>query len=123
MDYLAARNQINSDTRSNLLGKRIVLVAPNDKAQAIEIKHGFGLAKVLGDGRLAMANVDAVPAGKYGKSALEKLVQRSLRPPRRALTLQHLTHIAATHLACQRELPKISHVSGWAVVPGGQLAR
>jgi molybdate transport system substrate-binding protein len=27
----------------------------------------------VGDGRLAMANVDAVPAGKYGKAALEKL--------------------------------------------------
>jgi molybdate transport system substrate-binding protein len=41
MDYLAARNLINSDTRSNLLGNRLVLVAPKDKAQAIEIKQGF----------------------------------------------------------------------------------
>jgi molybdate transport system substrate-binding protein len=73
MDYLAARNLINSDTRSNLLSNRLVLVAPKDKAQAIEIKQGFGLAKVLGDGRLAMANVDAVPAGKYGKAALVQL--------------------------------------------------
>jgi molybdate transport system substrate-binding protein len=37
------------------------------------VKPGFDLAKALGDGRLAMANVDAVPAGKYGKAALEKL--------------------------------------------------
>ena len=50
-----------------------MLIAPKDKAQPIEIKAGFDLAKVLGDGRLAMANVDAVPAGKYGKAALEKL--------------------------------------------------
>ena len=27
----------------------------------------------LGDGRLAMANIDAVPAGKYGKASLEAL--------------------------------------------------
>ena len=33
----------------------------------------FDLAGLLGDGRLAMANVDAVPAGKYGKAALETL--------------------------------------------------
>ncbi len=73
MDYLATKNLIKADTRANFLGNRIVLVAPKDKAQPVEIKAGFDLAKVLGDGRLAMANVDAVPAGKYGKAALEKL--------------------------------------------------
>lgn len=74
MDYVAAKNLIKPDSRSNLLGNRIVLVAPKDKAQTIEIKNGFDLAKILGaDGRLSMANVDAVPAGKYGKAALEKL--------------------------------------------------
>src|SRR4029078_335568 len=73
MDYLAQRNLIKPDTRSNLLGNRIVLVAPKDKAQKIDIKAGFAPAKMLGDGRLAMANVEAVPAGKYGKAALEKL--------------------------------------------------
>jgi len=73
MDYLAQRNLIKPETRSNLLGNRIVLIAPNDKAQPIDIKPGFDLAKALGDGRLSMANVDSVPAGKYGKAALEKL--------------------------------------------------
>jgi molybdate transport system substrate-binding protein len=73
MDYVAGKNLIKPDTRSNLLGNRIVLIAPKDKAQPVEIKPGFDLAKILGDGRLSMANVDAVPAGKYGKAALEKL--------------------------------------------------
>ncbi len=73
MDYVAQQEPDQAGDRSNLLGNRIVLIAPKDKAQAIEIKPGFDLAKVLGDGRLAMANVDAVPAGKYGKAALEKL--------------------------------------------------
>jgi len=73
MDYVAQKNLIKPDTRSNLLGNRIVLIAPKEKARPVEIKAGFDLAKVLGDGRLAMANVDAVPAGKYGKAALEKL--------------------------------------------------
>jgi molybdate transport system substrate-binding protein len=73
MDYVAQKNLIKPETRSNLLGNRIVLIAPKDRAQPVEIKAGFDLAKVLGDGRLSMANVDAVPAGKYGKAALEKL--------------------------------------------------
>jgi len=73
MDYVAQRNLIKPETRSNLLGNRIVLIAHKDRAQAIEIKAGFDLAKVLGAGRLSMANVEAVPAGKYGKAALEKL--------------------------------------------------
>jgi molybdate transport system substrate-binding protein len=73
MDYLAGKNLIKADTRSNLLGNRIVLIAPKDKAQPIDIKAGFDLAKVLGEGRLSMANVESVPAGKYGKAALEKL--------------------------------------------------
>jgi len=73
MDYVEKKNQIKPESRSNLLGNRIVLIAPKDKAQPIDIKPGFDLAKVLGDGRLSMANVDSVPAGKYGKAALEKL--------------------------------------------------
>src|SRR5262249_33972933 len=73
MDYVAGKNLIKADTRSNLLGNRIVLIAPKDKAPAVDIKSGFDLANVVGDSKLAMANVDSVPAGKYGKAALEKL--------------------------------------------------
>jgi molybdate transport system substrate-binding protein len=73
MNYAEKKNLIKPETRSNLLGNRIVLIAPKDKAPAVDIKPGFDLAKVLGDGRLSMANVDTVPAGKYGKAALEKL--------------------------------------------------
>lgn len=73
MDYVASKNLIKPGTRSNLLGNRIVLIAPKDKAPSIEIKPGLDIAKIIGDGRLSMANVDSVPAGKYGKAALEKL--------------------------------------------------
>jgi molybdate transport system substrate-binding protein len=73
MEYLAQKNLIKPETRSNLLGNQIVLIAHKDKAQSIDIKPAFDLAKALGDGRLSMANVDSVPAGKYGKAALEKL--------------------------------------------------
>jgi molybdate transport system substrate-binding protein len=73
MDYVEKKGLIRSETRSNLLGNRIVLIAPKEKAPVVDIKPGFDLAKVLGGGRLAVANVDAIPAGKYGKAALEKL--------------------------------------------------
>jgi molybdate transport system substrate-binding protein len=73
MDYLARKNLIKPETRSNLLGNRLVLIAPKGKGQPFKIGPGFDLARLLGEGRLAMANVEAVPAGKYGKAALEAL--------------------------------------------------
>jgi len=73
MDYLQKRNLIKTESRFNLLGNRLVLVAPVDSTVAVEITPGFPLAKILGDDRLAMGDPGAVPAGKYGKAALEKL--------------------------------------------------
>jgi molybdate transport system substrate-binding protein len=73
MDYGQKKNLIKPDTRVNLLGNRIVLVAPKDSTVSVNIQPGFDLAALLNGGRLAMGNVDAVPAGKYGKAALEKL--------------------------------------------------
>ena len=73
MDYVVAKNLIKADTRFNLLGNKIVLIAPKDsKITTLDIK-GADLAKALNGGRLSMANVDSVPVGKYGKAALEKL--------------------------------------------------
>jgi molybdate transport system substrate-binding protein len=73
MDYGQQKNLIKPDSRFNLLGNRLVLIAPKDSSVSANIQPGFGLATLLKDGRLAMGNVDAVPAGKYGKAALEKL--------------------------------------------------
>ena len=73
MDYLAKKNLIKPDSRANLLGNSIVLVAPADSKATAKIAPGFALASLLGDGHLAMANTQSVPAGKYGKAALEKL--------------------------------------------------
>jgi molybdate transport system substrate-binding protein len=73
MDYLQQRNLIKTDTRSNLLANRIVLIAPKDSTASIRIAPGFNLAALVGNSRLAMADTNAVPAGKYGKAALEAL--------------------------------------------------
>jgi molybdate transport system substrate-binding protein len=73
MDYGQQKKLVKPDTRSDLLGNRLVLVAPKDSPVSISIQPGFDLAAALKGGRLSMANVDAVPAGKYAKAALEKL--------------------------------------------------
>jgi molybdate transport system substrate-binding protein len=73
MDYLQQRNLIQPGTRKNLLGNRLVIIAPSDSDIKLDTKPGFDLANALEGGRLAMADPDSVPAGKYGRAALEKL--------------------------------------------------
>jgi molybdate transport system substrate-binding protein len=73
MDYGQQKNLIKPDTRVNLLGNRLVLIAPKDSTLRVNIQPGLDLAGALKRGRLAMGNVEAVPAGKYGRAALEKL--------------------------------------------------
>lgn len=73
MKYLADKKLTKPETEVKLLGNRIVLVAPADSKAEATIAPNFDLAGLLGDGKLAMGNVDSVPAGKYGKAALEKL--------------------------------------------------
>jgi molybdate transport system substrate-binding protein len=74
MDYLEQRSLIEAATRRNLLGNSIVLIAAKDSGLGeTRIAPGFDLASLLGDGRLAVGDVKAVPAGKYAKAALEEL--------------------------------------------------
>ena len=73
MDYLAKRNLIKPETRANLLGNRLVLIAPINSTVTLRIEPNFPLAQALGSGRLAIADPNGVPAGKYGKAALEAL--------------------------------------------------
>jgi molybdate transport system substrate-binding protein len=73
MDTLQADVLIDPKTRRDLLSNRIVLVAHGSDAPPVDIHPGFDLAGLLGDGRLAMGLVDAVPAGIYGKAALTSL--------------------------------------------------
>lgn len=73
MDYLAKKDLIQPGTRVSLLANSIVLIAPKESKAEVRMGPGLDLTAALGSGRLAMGNVDAVPAGKYGKAALEKL--------------------------------------------------
>jgi|SRR5215469_1195364 len=81
MDYAQKRNLIQPATRRNLLGNKLVLIAPAGNGVKVDIKPGFDLVGMLQGGRLAMADPDSVPAGKYGKASLEKLgVWQSVAP-------------------------------------------
>ncbi len=73
MDYLDTRKLIKPGTRSSLLGNELVLIGPKSGAAKVTIGPGFPLAELLGDGRLATADPKSVPAGKYGRAALESL--------------------------------------------------
>lgn len=73
MDYVEKRNLLKAGTRVNLLRNEIVLIAPVDSKVFVVVGPRFPLATLLGDGRLAMGDPDHVPAGKYGKAALEFL--------------------------------------------------
>src|SRR5262245_65821432 len=74
MDYSSQKKTIKDDTRVNLLGNKLVLIAPKDsKSDKVEIGPGFDLARLIGDGRITTGEVTSVPVGKYAKGALEKL--------------------------------------------------
>jgi len=73
MDYLEQKNLIARSTRQNLLGNVLVLIAPANARTSLTISAGFNLAAALNGGRLAVANIDSVPAGRYAKAALIKL--------------------------------------------------
>jgi molybdate transport system substrate-binding protein len=86
MDYAAQKKLIKDDTRVNLLGNKLVLIAPKDsKLDQVAVGPGFDLARLAGDGRIAVADVRAVPAGKYAKAALEKLGAWNAAAPKLAM--------------------------------------
>jgi molybdate transport system substrate-binding protein len=73
MDYVAERRLIRRETRVNLVGNDLVLIAPAGRVPALKIVAGFPLGAALGRERLALADPAAVPAGKYAQAALTSL--------------------------------------------------
>jgi len=73
MDYLDNRGLIAHETRKNLLGNRLVLIAPAETHVTLAVAPHFDLVGALHGGRLAIADPDSVPAGKYAKTALTTL--------------------------------------------------
>lgn len=74
MDYVQEKNLIVPDSRRDLLGNTLTLIAPKDSSLSADFKAGnVDLASLIGDSKLAMGDPESVPAGRYGKAALEKL--------------------------------------------------
>lgn len=73
MDYLDSRGLVVHDSRSDLLGNHLVLIAPSDSKLALRIAPHFDIAGALQGGRLSVADPDSVPAGKYARTALTAL--------------------------------------------------
>jgi len=73
MDYLAQRKLLAAGTRVSFLTNRLVIIAKAGTRANFEVRPGFPLAAALGGGRLALADPDAVPAGRYAREALVAL--------------------------------------------------
>jgi molybdate transport system substrate-binding protein len=87
MDYGSQKKLVKDDTRINLLGNELVLIAGKDsKIGTVTIGPNFDLAKLAGDGRIATGDVKAVPVGIYAQAALEKLGVWSAVEPKMAMT-------------------------------------
>ena len=87
MDYAQQKQLIRNDTRINLLGNRLVLIAPKTSPLGnVAIGPGFDLAALAGDGRIVTGDVRAVPVGRYAKAALEKLGAWTKAAPKMAMS-------------------------------------
>lgn len=74
MDYLQDQRLIDAATRTDLLGNRLVLIAPGDSKVSLKLVRGANVLAALGrHGRLATGDPDSVPVGKYAKAALTNL--------------------------------------------------
>ena len=72
MDYVAKLKLIDASSRRNLLGNELVLIAPVDSTSPASLDN---LASQLNGGKLAIGDPDSVPAGRYGKAALDSMKQ------------------------------------------------
>lgn len=74
MNYLAEKGIIVTESRRDLLGNSLVLIVPGDSPiDGLQVDAGLDLAGILGEGRLSMGDPDHVPAGMYGKNAMQQL--------------------------------------------------
>lgn len=73
MDYLQTRGLIRNQTRRNIAGNALVLIAPADRRISLRIGRGFRLSEALGGGRLATGDPQSVPVGRYAREALTNL--------------------------------------------------
>src|SRR5580692_3716596 len=120
MDYATQHKTIKPETRTNLLGNSIVLIAPKDSSiDRVVIAPGFDLAKLAGQGRIATGDVNSVPVGKYAKAALEKLGAWDAAAPKFAMA--ESVRAALTLVARQEAVLGIVYSTDARVEPGVKI--
>lgn len=119
MDLLAAEGLIDLGTRRDLVSNRLVLVAHDKAAPPVAITRDLDLKAMLRGGRLSMAMVGSVPAGQYGKAALEHL---GLWPQVQGDIVESENVRAALALVELGEAPLGIVYASDAVPPAGRLA-
>lgn len=73
MDYLQSKNLIRPETRRNLLGNTLVLAGAQTAPDTLDLTDTAAFSKLLEGRKLAVGNVDYVPAGRYARQALTTL--------------------------------------------------
>ncbi|MCP4184741.1 MAG: molybdate ABC transporter substrate-binding protein [Hyphomicrobiales bacterium] len=74
MGWLRGNGTIRSETIQVIAGNRLVVAVSNNAGLAdAETATPVKIGKILDAGRIAMAETRSVPAGRYGKQALETL--------------------------------------------------
>jgi molybdate transport system substrate-binding protein len=117
MDYSVEKRVTSESTRINLLGNVLVLIAAKDsKIDHVDIKPGFDLAKLAGDGRIATGDVKAVPVGLYAKAALEKLGVWPSVEPKMAMAVN--VRAALAYVACGEASLGIVYATDAKIEPG-----
>ncbi|WP_431298883.1 molybdate ABC transporter substrate-binding protein [Tabrizicola sp. BL-A-41-H6] len=73
MDSVEKAGLLRPESRVDLLGNQLVLIAHGPAAAPMPLDASTDLAARLDGGKLSMAMVDSVPAGQYGREALVAL--------------------------------------------------
>ncbi|HSI38092.1 MAG TPA: molybdate ABC transporter substrate-binding protein [Methylotenera sp.] len=72
MNYLQDKKLINTASRKELLGNKLVLIAPKGRGFNVKFDKSFDLSKAF-DGRLCTGDIESVPTGIYAKESLTHL--------------------------------------------------
>lgn len=72
MSYLQDKALLKVDSRVNLLGNQLVLIAPKNRAFKVEMDKSFNFAGAFA-GKLCTGELESVPAGIYAKQSLKNL--------------------------------------------------
>ncbi len=73
VSHLISKGMLIDESKKELIGNRLSLVVSAEIAGGAFEQNISDLLKILKNGRLAMALVEAVPAGIYGREALQSL--------------------------------------------------